>query len=271
MRCFTRLTRKQDFCTQVASLSAQFDFSSLALLPEFSNPLPTKTSPSKQPFSYAYCRFSTRSIVEWRLLATYLPPPLVSRLLVFKMVGSPMRNSWVDDGKLALNPPARLLDQSSQWIPSTVGPLANTIKFPRPACEADRDNRRNGPDSNDTNETRGAKRKRQEIDGTISLEIVPPARSARHLALVPEFENTRQRSMFQPRKLYPPFPRTCRVANLTATRHDLLSSPRCHRPHPTKSQLPLPRPLNTSTQRGNTVGKSSLFHLWLLHYFYTGP
>lgn len=170
-----------------------------------------------------------------------------------------MGNYWVDDDKLTLNPPARLLDESGQWIPSTMGPVANTIEFLRPACEADRDSRCDGSDSNDTGKTRGAKRKRQKVAGKISLEIVTRALSARNLAPVAEFENTRQRGMFQPRKLHPPFPRFRRVVNVIATRHDVLSSPRYHRPPPTGSQLPLPKPLNTSTQRGNSVGKSSSF------------
>lgn len=172
-----------------------------------------------------------------------------------------MRDLWVNGGNFAMNPPAQLLDESSQWIPSTVGPVANTIESLRPACEGNRHKRRNGPDSNDTNKTRGVKRKRQGKDGTIPPERVPPARSARHLALVPEFGNTRQRSMFQPRNLYPAQPRPNRVANLTATSNDLLYSPRYYRPPPTGSQPSLPRPLNTSTQRGNAMGKSSLFHL----------
>lgn len=53
------------------------------------------------------------------------------------MVGSPTTNYWDDDDKITLNPPARLLDQSGQWIPLTMGPVANTLAFLRPACEAD--------------------------------------------------------------------------------------------------------------------------------------
>ena len=53
------------------------------------------------------------------------------------MVGSPTTNYWDDDGKITLNPPARLLDQGGQWIPLTMGPVANTLAFLRRACEAD--------------------------------------------------------------------------------------------------------------------------------------
>ena len=151
------------------------------------------------------------------------------------MGGSPTTNYWDDDGKITLNPPARLLDQSGQWIPSTMGPVANTLAFLRAACEAD-----------------------GEV-ATIPLQIVTHGRPRQHLASAPESENRRQRGMTQQRELHTLSPRPRRVADagkLTATTHDVVTSSRPHQP---PLSLPFPSPVNISTQRRNNVGKSSSF------------
>lgn len=99
------------------------------------------------------------------------------------MVGSATTSYWVDDGKVTLNlpvtlnPPARLLDESGQWIPSTMGPVANRLAYLGPACEAGRE------------------------EATIPLQISTPRRPLQNLAYLPESEDTRQRGMSRLRRL----------------------------------------------------------------------
>lgn len=154
------------------------------------------------------------------------------------MVGSPPRNYWVDDGEVTENPPSHLLDQRGRWILSPGGPVANTMAYLRPACEANRESRDNGSNP------------------MIPLEIATASHRGQLPAPVPESESTRQRDrMSQPRKLRTLLPRPRPVADAG----DVRATSRPHQPPPAQSQLPPHSSLHSGTQRENTVGKSFAF------------